>query len=96
MLDIKQTPQFNKWLSGLKDARAKQKIATRIRRLGFGHFGDVVPVGEGVSELRIHEGKGYRAYFVQRNGKVIILLCGGNKKTQSRDISAARALTKEV
>lgn len=96
MLDIKQTPQFSKWLSGLKDARAKQKIATRIKRLGFGHFGDVQPVGEGVRELRIHEGKGYRVYFVQRSGKIIILLCGGNKKTQARDISTAKALAKEV
>lgn len=96
MFAVKQTLHFNKWLSGLKDSRAKQKIALRIRRLGFGHFGDVKPVGDGVSELRIHEGKGYRAYFVQRNGKVIILLCGGNKKTQSRDITAAKALAKEV
>ena len=95
-MDIKQTPQFTSWLHSLKDFRAKQKIATRIRRLRFGHIGDVKPVGEGVSELRIHEGKGYRVYFVQRNGVVVILLCGGNKKTQSRDITAAKAIAKEV
>ena len=96
VMNIKQTHQFTNWLSKLKDTRAKQKIASRIRRLSFGNFGDVKPVGEGISELRIHEGKGYRVYLTQLNGMVVILLCGGDKKTQSRDIATAKTIAKDL
>ena len=71
MITIKQTDEFARWLSGLRDNWAKQKIATRLQRLKFGHFGDVEPIGGGLSELRIHEGQGYRIYFRQ-NGQEII------------------------
>ena len=72
------------------------KIAIRIKRLADGNFGDVAPVGDGVSELRIHYGPGYRAYFVQRGEVVVILLCGGDKSTQARDIAVARDMAREI
>ena len=96
MITIKQTDEFARWLSGLRDNRAKQKIATRLQRLKFGHFGDVEPIGGGLSELRIHEGQGYRVYFRQNGQEIILLLCGGNKKTQQRDISRAHEIMKEL
>ncbi|MBI1868763.1 MAG: type II toxin-antitoxin system RelE/ParE family toxin [Methylocystis sp.] len=96
MIEIRETEVFAKWLRGLEDARAKAKIAARVRRLAFGNPGDVAPVGEGVSELRIHAGPGYRVYFVQRGLAVIILLCGGDKSTQPKDIAAAKALAKTL
>jgi putative addiction module killer protein len=96
MLDIRRTVEFDRWLRRLKDERAKAKIASRIRRMAFGNFGDVSPVGEGVSELRIFEGPGYRVYFVQSEGTVIVLLCGGDKKSQERDIKAAKLLAKKL
>jgi putative addiction module killer protein len=96
MITIKQTDEFARWLSGLRDQRAKQKIATRLQRLKFGHFGDVEPIGSGLSELRIHEGQGYRIYFRQNGQEIILLLCGGNKKTQQRDISRAQEIIKEL
>ena len=96
MITIKQTDEFARWLSGLRDNWAKQKIATRLQRLKFGHFGDVEPVGGGLSELRIHEGQGYRVYFRQNGQEIILLLCGGNKKTQQRDISRAHEIMKEL
>ena len=96
MITIKQTDEFARWLSGLRDNRAKQKIATRLQRLKFGHFGDVEPVGGGLSELRIHEGQGYRVYFRQNGQEIILLLCGGNKKTQQRDIRRAHEIMKEL
>ena len=96
MITIKQTDEFARWLTGLRDSRAKQKIATRLQRLRFGHFGDVEPVGGGLSELRIHEGQGYRVYFSQNGTEIILLLCGGNKKTQQRDISRAHEIMKEI
>jgi putative addiction module killer protein len=83
-------------LNVLRDARAVARIAIRIKRLADGNFGDVAPVGDGVSELRIHYGPGYRVYFVQRGEVLVILLCGGEKSTQSRDIAAAKALAKEI
>ena len=96
MITIKQTNGFSRWLSRLRDHRAKQKIAIRLRRLKFGHFGDVEPIGGGLSELRIHEGQGYRVYFRQNGQEIILLLCGGSKKTQQRDISRAHEIMKEL
>ncbi|WP_017807609.1 type II toxin-antitoxin system RelE/ParE family toxin, partial [Avibacterium paragallinarum] len=85
MIQIKSTTLFKKWLDELKDLRARAKIQTRIKRLQLGNFGDVKPVGEGISELRITEGKGYRIYLKNQNGVVVILLCAGDKSTQSKD-----------
>jgi len=96
MITIKQTDEFARWLTGLRDQRAKQKIATRLQRLKFGHFGDVEPIGSGLSELRIHEGQGYRVYFQQNGEEIILLLCGGNKKTQQRDINRAQEIMKVI
>jgi putative addiction module killer protein len=96
MVVIRQTDIFSRWLQGLRDQRAKQKIAGRLQRLKFGHFGDAEPIGLGVSELRIHEGKGYRVYFHQQGDEIILLLCGGDKKSQKRDIARAHRLWKEL
>ena len=96
MIEVRRTERFVVWLNAVRDARAVAKIAIRIKRLADGNFGDVAPVGEGVSELRIHHGPGYRVYFVQRGEMVVILLCGGDKATQTRDITLAKALAKEV
>jgi putative addiction module killer protein len=79
-------------MAGLRDQRARAKIAARIDRLAFGNPGDVAPVGEGVSELRIHEGAGYRVYFVRRGETIVVLLCGDNKATQAKDIVKAKTL----
>jgi putative addiction module killer protein len=92
MMVIRQTGAFSKWLLGLADPRARAKIATRIDRLQLGNPGDVQSVGDGVSEMRIHYGPGYRIYFVQRGQKLIVLLGGGDKSTQERDIKAAKIL----
>ena len=95
MIEIKQTATFRKWERKLKDKRARVVIAARIFRLANGLAGDVSPVGQGVSELRIHYGPGYRVYFKKREEEIIILLCGGNKSTQSRDIETAKRFAKE-
>ncbi|MBB3285336.1 MULTISPECIES: type II toxin-antitoxin system RelE/ParE family toxin [unclassified Rhizobium] len=95
MIELKQTAIFAKWESRLRDKRAKTIIAARLMRLAEGLPGDVEPVGEGVSELRIHYGSGYRIYFQQRGNLLIVLLCGGNKGSQARDIAAAKKLAKE-
>ncbi|HMQ57154.1 MAG TPA: type II toxin-antitoxin system RelE/ParE family toxin [Rhizobiaceae bacterium] len=84
------------WANSLRDGRAKAKIAMRIERMAAGNPGDVAPVGEGVSEARIHFGPGYRLYFVERGRTIIILLCGGDKSTQNRDIARAKQLAKDV
>jgi putative addiction module killer protein len=96
MLQVRQTERFARWIARLRDRSAKLAIAKRIDRLTAGHFGDVRSVGDGVQELRIHLGPGYRVYFVERGGAVIILLCGGDKKTQARDIEAAKAMAGEL
>jgi putative addiction module killer protein len=96
VIEIRETEAFSVWLRGLRDAQARARIAARIRRLAFGNAGDVKPVGEGVSELRIHYGPGYRVYFVQRGAVLIVLLCGGDKGTQGKDIEAAKRLAKET
>jgi len=92
MIEIKQTETFRKWRSKLKDQRARALIASRIDRLAFGLAGDVEPVGNGISELRIHYGPGYRVYFQKRSDIVIVLLCGGDKGTQDKDIKSAKKL----
>jgi putative addiction module killer protein len=92
MFEIRQTAVFSKWMAGLRDHRARAKIAARIDRLAFGNPGDVEPVGEGVSELRVHVGPGYRVYFVRRGRTIIVLLCGGDKSTQTKDIKLAKSL----
>ena len=92
MIEVRKTAVFSKWMADLRDHRARAKIAARIDRLAFGNPGDVQPVGEGVSELRIHYGPGYRVYFAQRGASLIVLLCGGVKSTQTRDIKTAKIL----
>jgi putative addiction module killer protein len=95
MLELKQTETFLKWRMRLRDERARALIASRLDRLAYGHAGDVAPVGEGISELRIHYGPGYRVYFKRRGNTVLVLLCGGDKGTQSRDIMTAKRLAAE-
>jgi putative addiction module killer protein len=95
MLELKQTELVRKWRTNLKDERARALIASRLDRLAYGHAGDARPVGEGISELRIHYGPGYRIYFHQRGNTVVILLCGGNKSTQAKDIKTAKRLANE-
>ena len=94
MIEIRQTDTFERWLAGLRDVRAVARINTRIRRLSLGNPGDVKPVGDGVSEMRIDYGPGYRIYFVQRGASLAILLAGGDKGTQDRDIATARELAR--
>ncbi len=95
MLELKQTETFRKWRTNLKDQRARALIASRLDRLAFGNAGDVRPVGEGVSELRIDYGPGYRVYFQQRGNTIALLLCAGDKRTQERDIETAKRLARE-
>lgn len=95
MVELLRTADFDKWLSRLKDGRAVARIADRLDRLAMGNPGDVKPVGEGVSELRIAYGPGYRVYFLQKGSIVILLLCGGDKGSQSRDIKNANALAEK-
>ena len=96
MPDVRQTETVSRWLNGLADRRARAKIAARIDRLAQGNPGDVVSVGEGVSELRIHFGPGYRVYFVARARALVILLCGGDKSSQAKDIKAAKQLARDL
>ena len=92
---IKQTDTFRRWERKLRDPKAKALIAARVLRVANGLMGDVSPVGDGVSELRIHYGPGYRIYFRRRGDELILLLCGGDKSTQDRDIAIARRLAVE-
>jgi len=94
VIEIRKTDYFEKWLRGLRDQRAIARINTRIRRLSLGNPGDVEPVGEGVSELRIDYGPGYRIYFVMRGKELSLLLAGGTKHSQSRDIIKALELAR--
>jgi putative addiction module killer protein len=94
--EIRQTAAFTKWIKGLADRRAKLAIAKRIDRLAYGHLGDAKPVGEGVTELRVHIGPGYRVYFTRRGDTITVLLCGGDKASQARDIVRAKALMNEL
>ena len=96
MLEVRQTEIFANWFESLRDRRAKARIQARIDRMEIGNFGDVAPVGEGVSELRIHYGAGYRVYFVQRGPVVVVLLSGGDKSSQNSDIKKAKALARQL
>ena len=96
MIEVRQTEVFSKWLRELDDRQARARIQTRIDRLQLGLAGDVKPVGEGVSELRIDYGPGYRVYFSQRGHELVILLAGGDKRTQDRDIKTALELARSL
>jgi putative addiction module killer protein len=97
MYFIEKTAEFDKWLRGLKDLRAKAKILFRIQKLeNDEHFGDCKPVGEGIHELKIDYAKGYRIYFKERDGKIIILLVGGEKSTQQKDIKKAKEIWNRI
>ena len=93
---IVNTEVFDKWASGLRDRRAAKAIAKRLTRVAAGNFGDAASVGHGVSELKINVGQGYRMYYTIRQQTVVILLCGGDKSTQDKDIKQAKKLAKEV
>ncbi|MGB0563168.1 MAG: type II toxin-antitoxin system RelE/ParE family toxin [Spirulinaceae cyanobacterium] len=96
MKEVRETEIYSRWFNRLRDRQAKVRIDVRVRRLALGNPGDVKPVGAGVSELRINYGPGYRVYFVERNQELIILLAGGDKSTQSKDIKTAQKLAQDV
>lgn len=96
MIEVRQTAVFASWLEELRDTNARARILVRIRRLELGNRGDVKPIGESVSELRIPYGPGYRVYFAGQGQEIIILLCGGDKSSQRRDIAMARQMAKEL
>jgi putative addiction module killer protein len=96
VIDIRQTEQYARWFAGLRDREARVRIDIRIRRLSLGNAGDVEPVGEGVSELRIDHGPGYRVYFIHRGNAVVILLAGGDKRTQGKDIGRAQQIARAL
>ena len=96
MRTVLTTETFDAWFAELRDQQAAARIKMRIGRVELGNFGDCAPVGEGVSEMRIHYGPGYRVYFMQRGLEVVILLAGGEKSTQSKDINAALKLARKL
>jgi putative addiction module killer protein len=96
VVHVLQTGVFSKWLSQLRDARAKARIVARVDAVRLGHFGDVKHLGGGVAEMRIDVGAGYRVYFVRRQSAVVILLCGGDKSTQDKDIVRARTMANDL
>ncbi len=96
MIEVRKTDQFADWIDGLRDTRARARIQARIKRLADGNPGDVKPVGQGLSEMRIDHGPGYRVYFVQRGSKLIILLAGGDKGSQAKDIRMAKSIAEEI
>ena len=96
MIEVRQTEMYAEWFETLRDRQARTRIDLRIRRLSLGNPGDVKPVGQGISELRIDYGPGYRIYFVQRGQTLIILLAGGDKRTQDRDIKTAIELARDL
>jgi len=96
MIEVRKTEIFTKWFEDLKDRKARARIQARIDRVEMGNFGDVSPVGEGVSELRIFYGPGYRVYFVQRNSVVVVLLSGGDKSSQQSNIARAKEIAKQL
>lgn len=94
MIEVRRTKDFDSWFRALSDRTAKAKIAARIDRLALGNPGDVAPVGSGVSEMRIHHGAGYRVYYIERGVALVLLLCGGDKSSQRRDIARAKELAR--
>lgn len=96
MLEIRKTEIFAQWLDGLRDVRARARVQVRIERLAAGNPGDVQPVGQGVSEMRIDYGPGYRVYFKRVGREIVILLAGGDKSTQSADIKTALRLARNL
>jgi putative addiction module killer protein len=96
MIEVRQTQTFRDWLAELRDRRAAARIAVRLARLEQGLFGDIKPVGEGVSELRVDYGPGYRVYLVQRGAVMIVVLCGGDKSRQARDIRRAMEMARQL
>jgi putative addiction module killer protein len=92
VIDVRRTPEFDKWLARLRDGEARARILARIVRLSLGNPGDVKSVGEGVSEMRVPYGPGYRVYYTQFGERIVILLIGGDKSTQDSDIAKAKAL----
>jgi putative addiction module killer protein len=96
VIEVRQTADFAAWLASLRDSVARARIAQRLLRVEHGNLGDVQPVGEGVSELRVHYGPGYRLYAVRRGAALVFMLCGGDKSTQAKDIERAKSLAKEV
>jgi putative addiction module killer protein len=96
MIEVRQTNTYSVWFGKLRDSQARSRINIRIRRLSLGNPGDVKAVGAGISELRIDHGPGYRVYFVQSGSEYIILLAGGDKSTQDRDIAEAKALARNL
>ena len=96
MFEIRKTDVYAKWLDGMRDARARARVLVRVERLAVGNPGDVRPVGEGVSELRIDYGPGYRVYFKKQARRIVILLAGGYKRTQSDDVKTALRLARNL
>jgi len=96
MVEVRKTEIFAKWIDGLRDIRARARILVRIERLGQGNKGDCKPVGEGISELRIDYGPGYRVYFKKKGRRLIILLAGGDKRTQAKDIRLAQEVANNI
>lgn len=96
MLTIKLLPEFTNWLSDLKDRAVRGAVSARVLRLAHGLPGDAGPIGDGLSELRIHLGAGWRVYYVQHGHTIVVLLCGGSKRTQGKDIRRAKALAKQL
>lgn len=96
MIDVRQTKAFAAWLERLRDRNARARIQVRLDRLAMGLVGDVKPVGGGVSELRVDYGPGYRVYFIQQGRKLVMLLVGGDKRTQARDIERAVAMARDL
>jgi len=96
MITVRETENFKKWMRTLKDRIAQSVISARIRRISGGNFGDSRSVGDGVSELRIDYGSGFRVYFTRRGQEIVILLCGGDKSTQNRDIETAKRIAQNI
>jgi putative addiction module killer protein len=96
VFEVHKTDEFDKWLSALADQRAVAKIASRIERLGLGNPGDVKPVGEGISEMRVSHGRGYRIYYKQTGKTIVLILCGGDKSSQAKDIQRAKEIARQV
>lgn len=96
MIEIHKTKAFAKWLDGLHDLRARARVMARIERLAAGNMGDIKPVGGGVWEMRIDYGPGYRLYYVRRGNEIVVLLAGGDKKSQTRDIKTALGLAQNL